>query len=225
MSVTLTIATFPSVTIPDRATASLATFREWAHDNDLPEKTRTDYYKGKVWIDMGTEQVFSHGAVKSAIAATLYPLADTQDGDLFLINGVLVTNVEAELSGNPDMTLVRGTTFDAGRVTLVEASDGRGYVELEGTVDLVVEIVSPSSVKKDTQTLRTAYWEAGIPEYWLVDARGDDPEFRILKHGTKGYTEVKKQAGWLKSNVFGKSFRLTRDTDRRGNPTFTLEAR
>ena len=34
---------------------------EWAGDNDLPEKTRIDFYRGEVWIDMGREQVFTHG--------------------------------------------------------------------------------------------------------------------------------------------------------------------
>ncbi|MBA4065052.1 MAG: hypothetical protein C0501_15325 [Isosphaera sp.] len=224
MSVTITIAEHPPVTVPARATASLASFREWAGDNDLPEKTRTDYYKGEVWIEMGTEQVFSHGAVKTAFARVLANLVDADDGDLFLINGVLVTNVGAELSGNPDMTLVRAATLDAGRVKLVESPDG-GYTELDGTVDLVLEIVSPSSVTKDKRTLRDAYWEAGIPEYWLVDARGDAADFRILRHAAKGYTEARRQAGWQRSSVFDKSFRLVRGTDRLGHPTFTLEVK
>ena len=224
MSITLAISEHPPVTIPARANASLASFREWAGNNDLPEKTRTDYYKGQVWIDMGTEQVFSHGAVKTAFARVLANLVDVKDGDLFLINGVLVTNVRAELSGNPDMTYVRAATLDAGRVKLVESPDG-GYTELEGTVDLVLEIVSPSSVKKDKQTLRDAYWEAGVSEYWLVDARGDASDFRILRHTAKGYTEARRQVGWQRSGVFDKSFRLVRGTDRRGNPTFTLEVK
>jgi hypothetical protein len=224
MSVTIAIDQRKPVTIPARATASLASFREWAGNNDLPEKTRTDYYKGQVWVDMGTEQVFTHGAVKTAFARVLANLADIADGDLFLINGVLVTNVAADLSGNPDMTLVRAATLDTGRVKLVPSPDG-GYTELEGTVDLVVEIVSPSSVTKDTRTLREAYWEAGVPEYWLVDARGDRAELLILKHAAKGYAEARKQSGWQKSAVFGRSFRLVRGEDRRGNPTFTLEVK
>jgi len=34
-----------------------------------------------------------------------------------------------------------------------------------------------------------------------------------------------KSAGWLKSAVFGKSFRLHRANDEQGNPEFTLEAK
>src|SRR5256885_8764701 len=46
-----------------------------------------------------------------------------------------------------------------------------GYLELEGTPDMVLEVVSESSVQKDTKRLRQLYWQAGIREYWLVDAR------------------------------------------------------
>ena len=59
------------VDVPDRVRQSLAAFREWAGDNDLPEKTRLDFYRDKVWVDMGREQIFTHGLLKTIIAATL----------------------------------------------------------------------------------------------------------------------------------------------------------
>jgi len=52
-------------------------------------------------------------------------------------------------------------------------------LELEGTPDMVLEVVSASSVVKDTETLLQLYWQAGIPEYWLVDARGEALEFTV----------------------------------------------
>jgi Uma2 family endonuclease len=69
------------------------------------------------------------------------------------------------------------------------------------------------------------YWEAGIPEYWIVDARGADLEFTIYKHMAKGYVAARKQAGWSKSVAFGKSFKLTRGTDKVGKEKFTLEVK
>lgn len=212
------------VEIPNMAQHNLAAFRKWAKSDALPEKVRTDFYKGEVWIDMGTEQVFSHGAVKTAFARVLANLLNLEDGDLFLINGILVSNLDAELSGNPDMVYVSASTLDAGRVKMIGAAT-EGYTELEGSPDMVLEIVSPGSEKKDTVTLRKAYWEAGIPEYWLMDARGTNADFRILRHGSKGYVDVRKLGGWQKSGVFGRSFRLSRSTGRRGDPTFTLEVK
>ena len=76
----------------------------------------------------------------------------------------------------------------------------------------------------DTETLRELYHRAGIPEYWLIDARGN-LQFDILRRTANGYTAVRKQKGWLKSPVFGTSFQLTQQTDDLGNPEFTLRTR
>jgi Uma2 family endonuclease len=100
-----------------------------------------------------------------------------------------------------------------------------GYVELQGTPDMVLEVVSESSVTKDTITLQELYWQAMIPEYWIVNARGASITFEILRHTAKGYVATRKQAGWVKSAVFGKSFRLTQQTDDLGNPEYTLAVR
>ncbi len=62
---------------------------------------------------------------------------------------------------------------------------------------------------------------AGIPEYWLVEARGDDLEFQIFRRGSGGYSGVRKQRGWLKSRVFGRSFRLSEGLDEAGNPEYS----
>jgi Uma2 family endonuclease len=66
---------------------------------------------------------------------------------------------------------------------------------------------------------------AGITEYWLVDARGERLSFEILRRGPKGYTSVRRQGGWVKSTVFGKSFKLARNPDRVNNPSYTPSVR
>lgn len=42
---------------------------------------------------------------------------------------------------------------------------------LQGAPDLVVEIISPSSMKRDRGDKMKLYERCGIGEYWLVDAR------------------------------------------------------
>jgi Uma2 family endonuclease len=73
--------------------------------------------------------------------------------------------------------------------------------------------------------LRQAYWEAGVREYWLVDARKEPVEFDILRHTARGYSATRKQQGWVKSAVFGKAFRLAVRTTPLGHPDYTLEVR
>ena len=59
-------------------------------------------------------------------------------------------------------------SFRTGRVKLIEGKED-GYVELEGSPDMVLEVVSDSSVEKDNDVLMDLYWKAGIREYWVLD--------------------------------------------------------
>ncbi len=97
------------------------------------------------------------------------------------------------------------------------------YVELEGTPDWVLEVVSRSSVQKDTEWLRAAYHRAGIPEYWLIDAQYDEVSFQILRRRRDRYVAVASRDGWVRSTVFGRSFRLDRRKNRMGRWSYTLD--
>jgi len=70
-----------------------------------------------------------------------------------------------------------------------------------------------------------AYHNAGIPEYWLVDARDEQAKFDIWKLAPNGYRRLPNRHGWLASGVFGKSFRLVVSGYRAGRKSFTLEVR
>ncbi len=133
---------------------------------------------------------------------------------LYLPDGLLLSNVTADIGGNPDATFISTAALDQSACSLVEGKKG-GYVEVEGSPDMVLEVVSDSSVRKDTCCLRQAYWEAGIREYWLVDARRE-PMRSTFSGARPKATPPRKQDGWLKSAVFGKSFRLTQQLDERG---------
>ena len=49
--------------------------------------------------------------------------------------------------------------------------DRLGETWIDGPVSLVVEIISPDSVVRDQREKLAEYAAAGIPEYWLFDAR------------------------------------------------------
>jgi hypothetical protein len=211
------------VSVPAWVT-DLESFRRWADSDDFPEEGRICYLKGEVWVDMSNERVFSHVLVKTKFTIVLGGLVEAEQLGLFLADGAKLTNVTADISVNADATFVSTETLRTGAVELVEGADGE-CVELEGTPDMVLEILSTSSVHKDTVVLREAYWEAGIREYWLVDARKEPLSFEILRHMARGYVAARKQGGWAKSAVFGRSFRLTQRTDALGNPAYTLAMR
>lgn len=210
------------VSVPGWVT-DLASFRRWAVSDEFPETGRICFLDGEVWVDMSNEQIFSHVLVKTKIIAALSTLVDAGQLGLFLADGALLSNVEAAISVNPDATFA-STEALQDRVRVLEGKK-EGHVELEGSPDMVLEVVSPGSVRKDTQVLRRGYWLAGVREYWLIDARKELLVFDILRHTPKGYRVTPKENGWMQSSVFGKSFRLTRRTNALGHPEFTLEVR
>jgi hypothetical protein len=212
-----------SVTVPEWV-VDLESFCRWADSEDFLEQGRLWYLKGEVWVDMSREQVFTHLALKNEFAFVITGLVKAAPLGLFLPGGTFWSNVEVDVAGKPDGLFASTEALETGRVRLIEGVE-EGYVEIEGSPDMVLEVISTSSVRKDTVVLRRAYWEAGIREYWLVDARGEAPKFEILKHGPKGYTATRRQGGWLKSGVFGRAFRLSQAKSALGHPEFALAVR
>ena len=180
-----TRADTPIVTVPPTA-HTLDGFRAWAHSGELPAACRVTFIAGEVIIDMSPERVGSHGAVKMEVTSVLYRFTRERNLGQFFPDGTLVSNRAAEVGNEPDAIFVAHATFASGRARRVLSADGRDFVEIAGSPDLIVEVVSPSSVAKDTVLLRERYHLAGVTEYWLIDAREDELKFDILRHTPAG---------------------------------------
>jgi Uma2 family endonuclease len=202
----------------------LESFRRWVGRDDFPETGRICYFKGEVWIDLSWQEVFSHNQLKTELTYALVGVVKARRLGRFFPDGLRLTSLGSKFSVVPAGTFVSTESLRTKRVQLVEAKRN-GYIELEGIPDMVLEVVSPSSVKKDTVDLRELFADAGIPECWLVDARREPLRFEVLHHTAKGYVSTRKQAGWLGSGVFGQSFRLTQQVNDLGHPEYTLEVR
>ncbi len=202
----------------------LESFRRWSDTADFPQDRPVWWLNGEVWIDMTREQVFTHLALKGQFYVCIGGLVRDGQLGLFLPDGLLLSNFAAGISGNPDGTFISGETLQSDRIRLIEGSRG-GYTEIQGSPDMVLEVVSDSSVEKDYELLRKAYWEAEIREYWLVDVRKEPAKFEIFRHTPRGYVATRKSDGWVKSAVFGKSFKLAQRKNDLGHPEFTLSVR
>jgi Putative restriction endonuclease len=199
-------------------------FRRWSDAEDFPEEGRIWWLCGEVWVDMSKEQIFTHVGVKTEITAVTHWIAKTDKLGMVLADGLLLSNFAADICGNPDMTFLSNETLRSDRIRLIEGVEG-GYTELQGSPDMLLEVLSKGSVHKDEVVLRQAYWEAGVREYWLVDARKQPLRFDILNHTPRGFAARRKKDGWIKSDVFGKSFRLSQSTNDLGHPEYSLEVR
>ena len=200
---------------------TLAGFRKWVLSDEFPEKQPVMFRNGEIYLYMPREEIFTHAAVKTAVVGAIGNLFEQLDlGNLF-ISGVLVTNVEADVSNNPDMVSILWKSLESGKVRYV-TNDRDEAVEIEGSPDWLLEIVSDGSVRKDKIELRESFHKAGVREYWIIDARGDEIDFQILHWRKSGYAAAPNKAGWQRSRIFGRSFQLTRSRDRRGGWRYVL---
>jgi len=202
----------------------LKSFRRWAKTESFPEHGWFSYLDGELWVDTGMEQLLTHNGVKTEYTIVVGSLVKSEKRGYFFSDRVLLTNEDANLSTEPDGSFASYEALESGRVVMVPGKE-EGFVELAGTPDMALEIVSKVSVRKDTVILRDLYWKAGIPEYWLVDVRKQPLRFDILRHSARGYVASRKQDGWIKSTVFGKAFLLETTKDRLGNPQYFLRVK
>ncbi|HEV8241768.1 MAG TPA: Uma2 family endonuclease [Thermoanaerobaculia bacterium] len=206
----------------------LQAFRRWAFSPDFPEAGRIDFLSGDVEVDMSPEDLHTHGRAKMAVSRVLDELVEAADlGEVF-VDRSRVTSSAGNLSVEPDVVVVLWQSLESGRVRYVPDAQGRPgrSREIEGAPDLVVEIVSDSSVGKDRRRLPRRYAAAGVRELWLVDARGDELAFEI--HSLAGDTFERVTAdpdGWTASRVLSQSFRLLRQRTRLGTWRYRLERR
>jgi Uma2 family endonuclease len=214
-----------SLVIPPEA-HTMEGFREWATDDNFPERVRVTFLQGEIILDMSNEEINAHVAVKTEMVRALDGLVREQRLGKFYGDGVLLTNVAAEVSNNPDALFLSRETLETARARHVPQRGAEHlYRELEGTPDWLLEAISDSSVQKDTVRLRDAYHRASIPEYWLVDARGEELSFQILLRRKNGYAAAPVKDGWQRSKVFARSFRLERVLDDFGLWEYTLHVR
>lgn len=208
--------------IPPTA-VTLDGFRNWSSTSEFPDWGRVAFVDGRLLFDMSPERYESHLRLKREVTYVIENLVRQQHlGEVF-IDGAWFTHLEANVSNEPDVMFATWDTLRSGRF---RPADGKGkqYDEMVGTPDWVCEIVSDSSEHKDTTVLRAAYFAAGIPEYWLIDARGDSIDFKLLVADAGSYREVPPDNdGYRRSSVFGRMFLATRHEDELGRWTYVLE--
>jgi len=204
---------------------SLDEFRAWAISDRFPDRGRIDYIAGRIEVDMSPEDLFCHGALKVELIRVVSQRVKTGDLGHLFTDRTRVSLPQSDVSTEPDLVFVSHRTLSAGQARLVAKSSGEPgrYVELEGAPDLIVEIVSDASVNKDTRRLPEAYFRAGVGEFWLADARGQQLLFQIHHRGESTFQPAVSDAdGFQASPAFRCSFRLDGARNERGEWRFDL---
>ncbi|GHU65349.1 hypothetical protein FACS1894184_00980 [Clostridia bacterium] len=119
----------------------------------LPEGARAELIRGKI-VMMGSP-TGEHQDAAGAIYAQLWQYLRGKRCHVYSEFDVK-PNTKRQNIYRPDVTVL----CDPSKYT---------SARIIGAPDMVVEVLSPSSVGNDAITKRASYEEAGIPEYWIVN--------------------------------------------------------
>jgi Uma2 family endonuclease len=139
----------------------LDSFCRWATSDQFPERGQFSYLSGTIWVDLSREELYSHNQVRAAFAGLSGDRVDRRKIGRWLGRGMLLRNSTADLSTEPDGIFV---SYDALRSGRVQRIDDKDCLQLDGSPEMVLEVVSATSVGKDTVELRERYWRAEIAE-------------------------------------------------------------
>ena len=202
----------------------LESFRRWVHSDSFPQQGRISFFAGEIDVDMSPEEIETHNKVKSDIHVDLGNWVRAQNLGELLLDGALLVNEDAGLATEPDMMLCSWGSLELGLVRYREIVAGSGrYVEVTGSPDLTVEVVSRTSVRKDTVVLPELYFVAGVREYWRIDARGPEIDLQIFHRGDTEFVATKPDRdGFHRSEVLHAQAKLLRERNRRGTFQYRL---
>ncbi len=197
------------------------TYRRWLHSGDFPESGSFAYLDGIRWADLSRERI-AHNRLRSEFGRALGDRETKNRTGVLFAGRMVMTNLHARLSTEPENMFVSDDSLSNGLVVLEEGDDS---IEVLGSPDMTLEIIGPTSVEKGTVLLKRLYWEAGVKQYWLADSRENHFPFDIFRRGPTKFVATRKNQGWIKSQVFGREFRLSRGATKHGVSKFVLEIR
>lgn len=197
----------------------LVSFRHWSHTDEFPIGANVLYFDGDVLVDHSPERLI-HNSIKVAISESLWCWYKAHLPGFVYVGKMRFMNADADLSSEPDVFFVTEHSLSSGTVRLENGDDS---LEIEGSPDLVVEIISPSSKYKDEDILRKKYWQAGVKEYWLADSR-KTPTLTILKRNVNKFVALAADtSGWIRSSVLKAHCRLVTKPGPAATTRVTLE--
>jgi Uma2 family endonuclease len=202
-------------------------FRDWIHSRWYPKRGKFSFLGGVLEAEMSPESLFDHNLVKEALGGAIHVIRKQEQLGRLYVDRALFIHEGLKIATEPDLMFCLWSTLRENRVECRPYQGARkGRVEVHGVPDLMVEIVSESSVRKDKTLLKQLYFAAGIPEYWLVDAREGRLEFTVFQRSdTEFVPSVVDEGGYRFSKTFNRSFMLERSPDPVGEDAYDLKWR
>jgi Uma2 family endonuclease len=133
----------------------------------LPDELRCELIFGRVYLT--PSPYVPHQFVVLLVACRLEAIA-RQSGGLVLCAPI-------------DVQLAEHSTVQPDIIYLSLEHKGRARTTVEGPPDLIVEVISRSTARRDRGEKLRLYAEAGVHEYWIVDPAAREISFFVNRGG------------------------------------------
>jgi Uma2 family endonuclease len=121
----------------------------------------------------------------------------SRDLEFLLLTYLRRTGKGEVLDAPVGVRLARDTVLEPDILVVLREHAGRvGEQVIDGPPDLVVEVLSPGTARRDVGIKREKYRSSGVPEYWIVDPVHASIEVLALdrgeyvRHGLFGRTDT-----------------------------------
>ncbi len=142
------------------------------------EEARIFYYEGYLWIDMGNEGI-NHARFNNLLSLVFYAWFVSKGGQAFDDLGGCVIKKPKVGGGAPDRILYVGGDF----IQWKKGEPRQVNLNKSRIPDLVIE-TSDTTLTSDLDQKKRLYAALGIPEYWVVDIKGERVlAFRLDENG------------------------------------------
>ena len=149
----------------------------------LPEDKRHEILDGELYVVAAPNT--GHQRISRKLAVALSQHIDGRGlGEIFSAPYDVILSEENVVQ--PDILFVRK-----------ERSSIIGDMNLQGAPDIVIEILSEGTRRKDTEVKRKIYAGFGVAEYWIVDPEGATVEVLVWS-----------ESGYMTAGVYRRSDRL-----------------
>jgi Uma2 family endonuclease len=136
---------------------TIAGFRAWATSDELPERLRVTFCDGEIFLDMSNEDPETHVGAKGEITRVCPDSESQTEKGESLRRRCARLQRPGGCVQQSRCTLLLFKSLRAGRVRLVPRENKKDrYKEILGKPDWMLEVISDSSVRKDTEKLRLA---------------------------------------------------------------------
>ena len=135
---------------------------------ELPDEPRCELILGRIYVT--PSPTFRHQAVAGLLWRQLHEVAERTSG------AAAIAPLDVTLA---DHSVVQPDVIYVSASRLAIVGD-----RIEGAPDLLVEVLSPGTSRRDRNEKLKLYAESGVREYWIVDSIERQIEFLVNDAGT-----------------------------------------